>query len=549
MADTLTTLTAIVAFLAFIGNVLITLVGLKLPAHPKNLTQVFLISLSGADIILSLQVPFYVMGLQNENGDEGDRGRYFKEPYEDTSNALKVFCSISSFLLWTTVKANIFMVMIMGFDRMAATCYAATYLKKVKRQYAIVACTVVWILSLFLAALPGVIAAISKEGNPYSYDKRFNTCTPFPDFCRSGTSMSHFLVYFLIEVVVTFLVPLICITICYFLICSKIFNLKKIRTIMIPTDDQIAKVGKKVSRQENKQKISNSEAPNSGFKINVNQAAASNSGFKINVNQTPAPASFRINTHHDTSEHQISKVSVYPIENNPRNIKFNLNQTSSKPKFGLYPDSSQLGVECNDQVIPDPPSSSQTFSFYRPSSTNAECCDESLDLPNQTHQSPEPKQYPIDPNLQRRRFNFFTSEGDDQFAECPEPGSKPGILASSINVIEKHYNAIEAAQKELAKKMRVYKYQIRVARTAVVVCTFFFVCYLVYEIGTLYVIWGVDCHDSQSRVSKFVNMSHMFLFLNSALNVLVYGLMHRTVRANLSKICAACTGKSNSSST
>ncbi|KAL5247115.1 hypothetical protein ACHWQZ_G019094 [Mnemiopsis leidyi] len=601
MADTLTTLTAIVAFLAFIGNVLITLVGLKLPAHPKNLTQVFLISLSGADIILSLQVPFYVMGLQNENGDEGDRGRYFKEPYEDTSNALKVFCSISSFLLWTTVKANIFMVMIMGFDRMAATCYAATYLKKVKRQYAIVACTVVWILSLFLAALPGVIAAISKEGNPYSYDKRFNTCTPFPDFCRSGTSMSHFLVYFLIEVVVTFLVPLICITICYFLICSKIFNLKKIRTIsrhfskkqifksgkndkskqskspppeegpskdslhnqksksyvkennlsfaVIPTDDQIAKVGKKVSRQENKQKISNSEAPNSGFKINVNQAAASNSGFKINVNQTPAPASFRINTHHDTSEHQISKVSVYPIENNPRNIKFNLNQTSSKPKFGLYPDSSQLGVECNDQVIPDPPSSSQTFSFYRPSSTNAECCDESLDLPNQTHQSPEPKQYPIDPNLQRRRFNFFTSEGDDQFAECPEPGSKPGILASSINVIEKHYNAIEAAQKELAKKMRVYKYQIRVARTAVVVCTFFFVCYLVYEIGTLYVIWGVDCHDSQSRVSKFVNMSHMFLFLNSALNVLVYGLMHRTVRANLSKICAACTGKSNSSST
>ena len=157
-----------------------------------------------------------------------------------------------------------------------------------------------------------------------------------------------------------------------------------------------------------------------------------------------------------------------------------------------------------------------------------------------------PRQYSIDPNMQRRRFNFFTSEEDDEFAECPEPGSKTGILASSINVIEKHYNAIEAAQKELAKKMRVYKYQIRVARTAVVVCTFFFMCYLVYEIGTLYVMWGVDCNQ-ESKTSQFIVMCHGFLFLNSALNVLVYGLMHRTVRAHLSKICAACTGKPASS--
>lgn len=42
MADTLTTVVAIVAFLAFLGNVLITIVGLKLPAHPKNLTQVII---------------------------------------------------------------------------------------------------------------------------------------------------------------------------------------------------------------------------------------------------------------------------------------------------------------------------------------------------------------------------------------------------------------------------------------------------------------------------------------------------------------------------
>ena len=317
---------------------------------------------------------------------------------------------------------------------------------------------------------------------------------------------------------------------------------------MIPTDDQNAKVEKKVSQQENKQIISNSEAPKSGFKININQAAESNSGFRVNVNQSAAevePTGFRINTNHDAVENQISEVSVYPIESSSRSIKFNLNQTPSKPKFGLYPDSTQLSGECSDQVVPDPPSNPQTFSLY-PNTSKVECCDETL--PNMTHQSPEPKQYPIDPNLQRRRFNFFTSEGDDQFAECPEPGSKPGILASSINVIEKHYNAIEAAQKELAKKMRVYKYQIRVARTAVVVCTFFFVCYLVYEIGTLYVMWGVDCADDQTRASQFVKMCHMFLFLNSALNVLVYGLMHRTVRANLSKICAACTGKSNTSS-
>ena len=38
--DLTSLLVGIVAVLAFFGNVLITIVGLKLPTHPKNLTQV-----------------------------------------------------------------------------------------------------------------------------------------------------------------------------------------------------------------------------------------------------------------------------------------------------------------------------------------------------------------------------------------------------------------------------------------------------------------------------------------------------------------------------
>ncbi|XP_063693387.1 uncharacterized protein LOC134825165 isoform X2 [Bolinopsis microptera] len=579
MSDTSTTLVAIVALLALVGNVLITLVGLKLPAHPKNLTQIFLISLSVADIILSLQVPFYILGLQNEEWG------YFPQVGETPGNptaepSTTVFCSISSFLLWTTIKANIFMVMVMGFDRMVATCYAATYLKTVKRQYAQVACTIVWILSFLLAALPGVITVITTDNNPYSYDHRFRTCTPFPDFCHkqgSGTHkhMSHFLVYFLIELVVTFFIPLICITICYFLICSKIFNLKKIRTISRHfSKKQIFK-----SAKSDKNKDSKPSSPEEGAskdKFNENYPSNSNpsdkskekdSSFAMITSEEQSAegehkkqesriseqsrSGFRINMNH-TAEHQISEESVYPVDTKPQGYKLNISSSPpvKQPKFGLYPNSSRVSNECNDEcsnkecseVIP---STRKALSLY-PDTVNIgeECSEETL--PNMT----EPQLYSIDPNMQRRRFNFFTSGEDDEFAECPEPGSKTGILASSINVIEKHYNAIEAAQKELAKKMRVYKYQIRVARTAVVVCTFFFMCYLVYEIGTLYVMWGVACDDKDpdSKINLFIKSSHGFLFLNSALNVLVYGLMHRTVRAHLSKICAACTAKSANSS-
>ena len=384
--------------------------------------------------------------------------------------------------------------------------------------------------------------------------------------------MSHFLVYFLIEFVVTFIIPLICIIICYLLICSKIFNLKKIRTIsrhfskkqifksgkndknkqgkppspeegsskeieksyekesqsnaslaMINTEDHSVEVEKGNSRQEirSKLQISNSDPERK-------------SGFRININQT--------------ADQQISEVPVYPVENKPQGFKLNISTSAPprQPKFGLYPATSRVSNECSE-VVPEP-STRNAFSLYPDAGQlTEECCDETL--PNMTHHTTEPQQYSIDPTMQRRRFNFFTSDGDSEFAECPEPGSKSGILASSINVIEKHYNAIEAAQKELAKKMRIYKFQIRVARTAVVVCTFFFVCYLAYEIGTLMVIWGYDCRDDSSKHAQFIKMCHVFLFLNSALNVLVYGLMHRTVRAHLSKICATCTGKSASSST
>lgn len=40
MVEALTNLVAIFAALSLAGNILITLVGLKLPSHPKNVTQV-----------------------------------------------------------------------------------------------------------------------------------------------------------------------------------------------------------------------------------------------------------------------------------------------------------------------------------------------------------------------------------------------------------------------------------------------------------------------------------------------------------------------------
>ena len=158
----------------------------------------------------------------------------------------------------------------------------------------------------------------------------------------------------------------------------------------------------------------------------------------------------------------------------------------------------------------------------------------------------DPPAFSIDPTMQRRRFNFFTTDVNDEFAVCPEPDAKPGLIANSIQVIEKHYNAIESARDELAKKMRVYKYQIRVARTAIVVCTFFVVCYMAYEIGILYVLWGVHCDESDSQVANYVGGCHVFLFVNSALNVLIYGMMHRTVRADIKKIVTFCTKKMSS---
>ena len=359
--------------------------------------------------------------------------------------------------------------------------------------------------------------------------------------------MPHFLVYFLIELVVTFFIPLICITICYFCICSKIFNLKKIRTISRHfSKKQIFKSAKSdkksvppASPEEGTSKGKSDEKDSSFAMITSEEGE-----HKKEETSEQARSGFRVNMNHLAGQ-QVSEAA----HTKPQGGGFKLNISSSppvkQPKFGLYPTSSRVSNECgNDECSEVIPSTKKALSLYPDTvNTGAEC---SSDLPNMT----EPQLYSIDPNMQRRRFNFFTSGEDDEFAECPEPGSKTGILASSINVIEKHYNAIEAAQKELAKKMRVYKYQIRVARTAVVVCTFFFMCYFVYEVGTLYVMWGVACHDTDpdSKINLFIKSSHGFLFLNSALNVLVYGLMHRTVRAHLSKICAGCTAKSANSS-
>jgi hypothetical protein len=362
--------------------------------------------------------------------------------------------------------------------------------------------------------------------------------------------MSHFVVYFQIELVLSFILPLLCIIVCYFLICSKIFNLKKIRTISRHfSKRQLFKSGKNDKKRHNKSSTPEEGSSKDNQKSfekesNASFAMITSEEHSLETEKKPPKLetrSFRINMN-QTAEQQIDEMSVYPINSKPQGFRINISTSAParQPNFGLY--TSRVSNQCSDAT---PVSNSGKPPSLYPDTNMVEECGE------ETNQSPEPKQYPIDPNLQRRRFNFFSTAEDDQFAECPEPNSNPrnNFLTNSINVIEKHYNAIEAAQKELAKKMRVYKFQIRVARTAVVVCTFFILCYLAYEIGTLYIIWEVNCSEENPTHTLFIKMCHLFLFINSALNVLVYGLMHRTVRAHLSKICAACTGKTTSSST
>ena len=173
----------------------------------------------------------------------------------------------------------------------------------------------------------------------------------------------------------------------------------------------------------------------------------------------------------------------------------------------------------------------------------------------------DPPTFSIDPQMQRKRFTFFTTNTEDEFAECPEPGAKSGIVANSIQMLEKHYSAIESARDELAKKMRVYKYQLRVARTAIFVCTVFMVCYTMYTVALWYMILGGSCPEREGELSvaeqgeetelsvtaKFIEPAHLCLFINSALNVVIYGMMHRTVRAQMKKIVLFCRGQEGGS--
>eukprot|EP00116_Pleurobrachia_bachei_P006416 sb/3466678/ len=319
---------------------------------------------------------------------------------------------------------------------------------------------------------------------------QFATCTVFPDFCEESHQAEYapLKVYFILDMVVTVFLPLCIIVFCYIRICSKIFDLKKIRTISRHfSQRQIFKRSSKADRTDElggKQSIRKLQS-NSSTDVNMSRAGdtistipetpveGSISIYKTSEGSTFAKTSddplmpymmsdqpvrpFRLSLGHAGRDKSfdLTTSDQEPISTNPNRVNFNRAQSQVQFKLETKLEEEEIS-ECTPTGTCSQPLSTVTCGV--------------AGLPV----SADPPVFMVDPTLQRKRFNFFTI--DTKLEECPEvpcSRARSGIISSSIGVIEKHYNAIESARDELAKKMRVYKYQIRVARTAVssdVVC-------------------------------------------------------------------------------
>ena len=326
-------------------------------------------------------------------------------------------------------------------------------------------------------------------------------------------------VYYITDMVISLLIPFICISICYVRICNKIFTLKKIRTISrhFSKKDLFKRTKSAQQLEEKKLKLArkNKESgePKKDNGVNVTYVSdVTNSDFALFQRNDKQSGKKKDNK---LVHHELSTDAQYSTE--------------------IMRESSLCsGIECESSFnAPD------LSSFNAP---DLEVCQESC-LENVPSTS---------------KFSAFKIDcSDEKFDICPVESPNPQKI-SSFNKMENHYNAIAAAKDELAKKMRVYKYQLRVARTAVVICTLFIICYVPYAITVALMVIDPAASDSECeshrnsesgatqsgpRKLDFKGWAHFFLFLNSACNVIIYGLMHRTVRKQLSKIMLVCCSK------
>ena len=420
---------------------------------------------------------------------------------------------------------------------------------------------------------------------------QFRTCTPIEDQCdlkksNNKTNSSH-QVYVILEQCISFFLPFIIIIFCYICICSKIFNLKKIRTIRRHfSRKQLFKTSK--TKSVDKGKDENSLKDKRNKLKNKRDKAGTDREIQIVFNEDNDFAQFSLSKNSQISGSKQKKT------------RFSMRRTSSSEKVGFYDGQDQSTIPLNSSKSSKPLERSSTKPLQsdneappipaRKFHVNPESVRETpfdgteiSEVSHDTHDLPkfkidpllqrkrfnletisydevtedaateEPPKFQLDPSMQRNRFNFLIAESqdDEQFGECPEPDAvnkTAGIIASSITKIEKHYNAIESAREEIAKKMRVYKYQIRVARTAIVICTLFLVCYIPYVASVLFVVLNGDddCGTKVMAGGLRLKYVHLFLFINSASNVIIYGMMHRTVRAQVTKIIFFCQGKHSS---
>ncbi|XP_048410598.1 apelin receptor A-like [Stegostoma tigrinum] len=172
------------------GNIVVIVI-MRSKRKSNRLVDVFITHLAIADLVFLLTLPFWVVSTALDH----------HWPFGQS------LCKICSYILAVNMYSSIFFLTCMGIDRYVAIVLAVNYSYLRNRRYAIVTSLVIWVLSIFLG-LPTLLFRHLLE-----YDDKW-ICSEESTFTGN--------IFTLVIRLISFVLPLAIITVCY---CSLGFKL------------------------------------------------------------------------------------------------------------------------------------------------------------------------------------------------------------------------------------------------------------------------------------------------------------------------------------
>ncbi|XP_051534650.1 G-protein coupled receptor 4-like [Myxocyprinus asiaticus] len=183
----------IIAFILGLLFNLITIGPIIQQIRKKNVLGIYLLSLSISDILYILTMPLWI--------------HYFSNNHKWTLK--QELCSLSGFFYYSNLYISIFLLCWISIDR----CLAITFPLRIqafrRQRYAWIICGLVYV---FVMVLHCLVLALDKLPDPLN-DKRCYETFPMTE---------RIAIFNLIRVAIGFLLPLVVITVCYWLIPNKV---------------------------------------------------------------------------------------------------------------------------------------------------------------------------------------------------------------------------------------------------------------------------------------------------------------------------------------